>query len=372
MRARLVVWTMLFALLGAGCSEEDPRRRDRVPLTQDRERLEQVGEGLYRTHCALCHGRDGEGYQADNAPMLANQEWLRSVTDEFIDAAIANGRPGTPMSAWARVHGGPFSDTQILAVRTYLRAWQRFPRANVEDTRVQGDLTRGRLLYAVHCARCHGTRGEGVDAIALANPAFQATASQGFIQYAILHGRSGTRMEAFHDQLTPEQVDDLVTFVDAFGDPRAVARAAQEQQHPPRPPELAPLAEMDLVIHPDGPIAQFTDLREGRYVPAAEVQRQLEAGRRMIIMDARATSDWIRQRIPGAIPVPFYEVPGLIEALPRDGTPMIAYCACPHAASGHVVDALREHGFENTMVLDEGIDFWAQQDYPVATGTEQP
>ncbi len=371
MRARLVVWTALLALVGAGCSEEDPRRRDRVPLTQDRERLERVGEGLYRSHCALCHGRDGEGYAADDAPMLANQEWLRSASDEFIDAAIANGRPGTPMSAWSRAHGGPLSDTQILAVRTYLRSWQRFPRANVDATEVEGDVARGRLVYAVQCARCHGARGEGVDAIALANPAFQATATAGFIQYAVLHGRSGTRMEAFHETLEPQQVDDVVAYVRSFGDPQAVAHAAHDHEHPPRPPELPALADMDLVINPEGRPARFT-LRDDRFVSAADVRRQLDEGRRMVIIDARATSDWLRQRIPGAIPMPFYELESIIESLPRDGTPMIAYCACPHAASGQVVDALRRHEFENTAVLDEGIDFWAQQGYPVASGTEQP
>lgn len=362
---------VLLALAGAGCSEEDPRPRDRVPLTQDRERLERVGEGLYRTHCALCHGRDGEGYVADEAPMLAGQEWLRSASDEFIDAAIANGRPGTPMSAWSRAHGGPLSDTQILAIRTYLRSWQRTPRASVDDTEVEGDATRGRLLYAVHCARCHGPRGEGVDAPALANPALLATASDGFLQYAILHGRSGTRMEPFRDRLEPQQIDDLVAFVRSLGDTRAIADAAHDHAHPPRPPELPALADMQLVIHPDAPPAELT-VREDRFVPAADVRRELDRGRRIVILDARPPSDWLRQRIPGAVPVPFYELESILQTLPRDGTPMVAYCACPHAASGQVVDGLRRAGFENTAILDEGIDHWAQQGYPTASGSEQP
>jgi len=65
-------------------------------------------------------------------------------------------------------------------------------------------------------------------------------------------------------------------------------------------------------------------------------------------------------------------VDAILEELPRDGTPMVAYCGCPHAASGRVVDALREHGFTNTAVIDEGIDHWAEQDYPTAEGPDQP
>ena len=55
----------------------------------------------------------------------------------------------------------------------------------------------------------------------------------------------------------------------------------------------------------------------------------------------------------------------LVARLPRDGTFIVAYCGCPHAASGRVVDALRERGFENTAVLDEGVLVWRDLGYPV-------
>jgi rhodanese-related sulfurtransferase len=88
----------------------------------------------------------------------------------------------------------------------------------------------------------------------------------------------------------------------------------------------------------------------------------------MVILDARATSDWLEQHIRGAVPMPFYAVESYAETLPRDGTWIIAYCACPHAASGHVVDALRDGGFQNTAVLDEGIQHWVTEGYPVRQG----
>jgi cytochrome c oxidase cbb3-type subunit 3/ubiquinol-cytochrome c reductase cytochrome c subunit len=53
------------------------------------------------------------------------------------------------------------------------------------------------------------------------------------------------------------------------------------------------------------------------------------------------------------------------ERIPHDGTWVIAYCACPHHASGEVVDALRRKGYKNTAILDEGILFWRQKGYPL-------
>ena len=371
----MISFVLLFAFSCVACSEEDPDERDHTPVTQDSDRMEQVGEGLYRRYCALCHGRDGEGYAADNAPRLAGAEWLRSASDAFITAAIADGRPGTPMSAWSQNRGGPLNDVQIEAIRTYLRSWQRHPNASVDEIEVEGDPRRGYLRYMLSCARCHGQRGEGVDAVALNNPRFLATASDGFIQYAISHGRSGTRMPAFRDELEPTQIDDIVAFVrsleDGPGAPADLNPLNVDSHGHPRPPNVPALADMDLVINPDAEPAEF-ELREDRFVASADVRRELERGRKIVIIDARATSDWLTQRIPGAIPVPFYELDGIVDGLPRDGTPMVAYCGCPHAASGRVVDALRRQGFTHTAVLDEGIDFWAHEDYPVASGPAQP
>jgi cytochrome c oxidase cbb3-type subunit 3 len=103
-----------------------------------------------------------------------------------------------------------------------------------------------------------------------------------------------------------------------------------------------------------------------------EVKAALQAGARMVLLDARPTSDWLKSHIPGALPVPFYEPKKMIESLPRDGTWIIAYCACPHAASGKVMDTLRAQGFSNTAVLDEGVLVWAARGYPMTLGLTEP
>lgn len=358
---RLVPALLSTALLFACGEDKEPTGPDPSAAAAP-DPVAQRGAELYGRYCALCHGASGEGYAADDAPALAAQEWLRSASDDFITAAIAQGRPGTAMSAWHQRRGGPLGSPEIDAILRHLRSWQREPRARVDQVRVRGERARGQVVYAERCASCHGERGEGVDAISLANPTLLSTASDGFLQYAIRNGRTGTRMPAFADQLTRQQIDDVITFVRSFGE-----QAAEPPPEPEQPVELPVLSEMELVVNPRGPRARLT-LRDERYVPSADVKRELDRGARMILIDARATSDWLQSRIPGAIPVPYYELSAILEQLPRDGTWMIAYCGCPHAASGRVVDALREQGFTNTAVLDEGIHFWEQQGYPTASG----
>ena len=124
-----------------------------------------------------------------------------------------------------------------------------------------------------------------------------------------------------------------------------------------------------LIINPKGKQARFT-LRDNRFVPAADVKAALDAKSRIVIIDARAPSDWALSRIPGSIPGPYYQLDRL-EKLPKDDTWIVAYCACPHHASGAVVDELRKRGYKHTAVLDEGILEWQRRGYPVE-GTAPP
>lgn len=362
---RLALSLLSLAMLaGCGDDEEPTSSYDTIEVepAASTDADVQAGHAAYTRYCALCHGAEGQGYAADNAPALANQSFLRVATDAFLTKAIADGRPGTPMSAWHRRHGGPLDDAAIHELVRYLRSLQTESRVIVDGVEVHGDAMRGRLQYAQRCARCHGSHGEGVDAVSLANPALLGSASDGFLQYAITHGRPGTRMPAFAGQLSAQQIDDVIAFVRTFSDGSV----------PPLPvpdpaPEIPPVSEMPIVINPDGRAPRFT-VRENRFVPAAEVKAAIEHGQRVIVMDARAPSDWLQGHVPGAIPMPYYQLDGVLEELPRDGTWMIAYCACPHAASGHLVDALREHGFTHTAIMDEGIHYWQQQGFPTVSG----
>jgi cytochrome c oxidase cbb3-type subunit 3/ubiquinol-cytochrome c reductase cytochrome c subunit len=169
-------------------------------------------------------------------------------------------------------------------------------------------------------------------------------------------------MPGFEESLSGEQIDDLVVLI------RSWARAVSTSQTPVGDVQID---YSEIVINPDGETPDFT-LREGRYVPSVQVRDALADGQKIILLDARPTSDWLEERITGAVPVPFYDMDRLVAELPRDGTHVVAYCGCPHAASGRVVDRLRREGFENTSVLDEGVRHWIDEGYPSQSGQPSP
>src|SRR5271170_6612744 len=114
-----------------------------VPTPQEKR-----GEALYGRMCAVCHGRAGEGYAADGAPALSNPTFLASVSDEFLRSAIANGRSGTTMSAWARARGGPLGAGEIDALIATLHEWRDTPRATLDERALDGDAKRGAVVFA--------------------------------------------------------------------------------------------------------------------------------------------------------------------------------------------------------------------------------
>jgi cytochrome c oxidase cbb3-type subunit 3 len=175
------------------------------------------GEVLYARLCALCHGDLGQGYVVEGAPALGNQSFLAVVSDEFLFAAIARGRPGTRMSPWSVRQEGPLEDQEIHALVEFIRSWQTVPPIDVhEGTPITGSPDRGSQIFRSRCAECHGESGEGGSAPSLNRSEFLDAASDGFIRYVIVHGRPGTPMTSYGDELPSEHVDDLVAFIRSF------------------------------------------------------------------------------------------------------------------------------------------------------------
>lgn len=314
----------------------------------------EAGAAAFAKYCALCHGAEATGYAADHAPSLVSTTFLASASDEYLARGIREGRPGTAMAPYGKLRGGPLDDEEVNAIIAFLRdrgpAWHP-----LSPKTVTGDVTRGEAVYAASCQRCHGTRTDRGDAVHLANIALLSAASDAFLRYAVVHGRPGTPMPVFQGVLGEDEIDNVVALLRSWAVPPPPERQA--------PPELPPLGE--VVINPGGKNPDFT-LREDRFVPIEDVKKAIEARKRIVIIDARATSDWLVMHIPGSISIPYYGFSRL-DALPKDGTWITAYCACPHHASGVVVDELRKRGFTHTAVLDEGILEWKKRDYPTAS-----
>ena len=317
------------------------------------------GPQIYLALCAQCHGKDLKGYVADNAPSMINPTFLESATDDFLRASITTGRPGTAMAAYSTKLGGPLDDAAITRLVAYLR--EQGPKAKELPAVPKGDPIKGEALYLkANCGTCHGDATIRRDAVHLANTMFLVQATDPFIKHAIVNGRPGTRMLAFGGVLSDADINNLVAYVRTLG-----TGAKQAGMLP------APTGKEPLVINPRGKDPTWK-LRENRFVSVDEAQKAYKAGAKMIIIDARPPSDWMRAHIKGAVSIPYHEVARLKE-IPKD-VAVVAYCACPHHLSGIVVDELIKLGHTMAFVLDEGVNDWHRKDYPmvVAEGFEKP
>jgi len=337
---------------------------------------------LYFKLCAPCHGVDGKGYAADHAPSLVNPTFLESASDDFLRRSISLGRPGTSMAAYGKASGGPLDEAGVDRLVKFLRG--HGPAARSLPATGAGDAQAGAAIYAKQCFSCHGdaqTRGE---AVSLANPEFQAVATDSFVRYAVANGRPGTRMEAFAGKLTADELDGVVRYVRALGE-----RGAPQVKLLPEPTGKEP-----LVLNPSGEPPHFS-LRadpcpppqpgqpgqpgppackpDPRFVSVDQVAQAFVDHQRMVIIDARPPSEWRRVHIAGAVSIPYHDL-GRLDEVPKDGTWIVAYCACPHHLSGIVVDELRKRGYAHAVVLDEGINEWHRRGLAVtaAEGVTQP
>jgi cytochrome c oxidase subunit 2 len=120
-----------------------------------------VGAAQYAV-CAACHGQQGEGLLAMNAPKLAGQgAWyierqikaykngLRGVHDDDL-----YGKQMAPMAATL------INDAAIANVIAHIQSLPDTPAAQT----VEGDVAKGQRLYRV-CAYCHGGDGLGIQAL---------------------------------------------------------------------------------------------------------------------------------------------------------------------------------------------------------------
>lgn len=182
------------------------------------------GAKLYARNCAACHGENGNG--GIGVP-LALPSFQAGISDDYLRKTIRLGRPGRVMPAFTYL-----TPPEVDAIVSHVRSWHKGTPPSFPATPVVGDATRGKRLFAQHCAACHGADGEGakgtgvtfsrprdlpIMAPALHNPGFLAAASDAMIKATLMNGREGTPMVSFLKQgLTEKDIDDIVSHVRAF------------------------------------------------------------------------------------------------------------------------------------------------------------
>ncbi len=212
----------------------EPQRMDNA---QEELRQEFVADAavMYVENCAICHGAAGEGIGA--TPGLDN-DGLRNADYDILYKVIARGRYDTLMAPWHADEGGIYTDYQIdelIALIRYgdwaelgeLAAAQGLIPPTLPVPQVDEELlaqvaalspegrewAAGMQLYANNCTVCHGINGEGSNlGVALNTPDIQAAESD-VITRIITEGVPGTLMVGWNNALNPEEIVNIVSFL---------------------------------------------------------------------------------------------------------------------------------------------------------------
>jgi cytochrome c oxidase cbb3-type subunit 3 len=179
------------------------------------------GHLLYQQHCAVCHGVDGGG--GVGIP-LNLPDFLAVASDDYMRSTLREGRPGRVMPAFPN-----FDDAEIQAIAEHIRGWSDQPTPQYDSDSIEASAERGKAIYSVHCASCHGKNGGGgsgtgitfsrprgapVMAPALNNIGFQRSVSDAMLKATLLRGRQGTPMPSITALgLTDEDANALVAHI---------------------------------------------------------------------------------------------------------------------------------------------------------------
>lgn len=127
----------------------------------------QAGQQAYAA-CATCHGQNGEGNQALNAPKLAGlQTWYLERQLEYFRSGVRGGAGDTNGAMMAPMAMG-LDDNSIRSLSAYIAT---LPDTPATPTIVDADVNNGARIYDRNCKACHLENGAGTwytDAPALA------------------------------------------------------------------------------------------------------------------------------------------------------------------------------------------------------------
>lgn len=219
---------------------------------------------LYRQHCAVCHGENGDGqtrarYGLNPPPrdFTTSQAW-DVLTTERLRTSIRYGRPGTAMVSWDK----KLTTEQINGLADFIRGrFMHRPTA--------ADAGEGARLYKKHCSACHGDKGSGAQWTRFSlNPAprdFTAAAARDELSRermltSVTHGRPGTAMMSFRKRLTQEQIATVVDYIRHDFMRVGVQADSEGAAVPEYPPTAVARADMTLAF-PHGLVG---DIQRGR------------------------------------------------------------------------------------------------------------
>jgi mono/diheme cytochrome c family protein len=206
---------------------------------------------LFEQNCSGCHGADGK---LGPAPPLNDPLFLSIVPDGELLMVIGEGRPGTPMPAFAREQGGTLTEAQVKALAEGIKPrWGKQLEPSKDQVppylaRGTGDADRGKKVFERACAVCHGERGEGIEEDGrtrrrINDPAFLALLSDQALRRLAITGRPDLDMPSYAEPrpmgekfkpLTSAEVTDLVALLSSWA-PERPGRGKGKERKPAGP-----------------------------------------------------------------------------------------------------------------------------------------
>lgn len=179
-----------------------------------------MGQRLFLTYCAQCHGSDAAG--AIGFPNLTDKDWLYGGDADAIKSSIANGRMGVmpAMGAALGEEGGKQVAHYVLSLS-----------GSNHDA---GQAAAGKPLFDANCAACHMPDGTGMAALGapnLTDKVWLYGGSEGAILESINKGRTGN-MPAQLQALGEAKVHLLAAYVWGLGGGVAAPAPAPEAAAP--------------------------------------------------------------------------------------------------------------------------------------------
>jgi cytochrome c oxidase cbb3-type subunit 3 len=170
-----------------------------------------IGERLFLTYCAQCHGSDARGNKG--FPNLADKDWLYGGAPDVIKATIMHGRNGVmpPMGAALG------SDKDIENVAHYVLSLSGSTADPIKTV-------FGKAKFSA-CMACHTAAGTGNQALGapnLTDKVWLYGGSAETVMESIRKGRNNT-MPAFADFLGEGKVHVLAAYVWSLSNPVEVA-----------------------------------------------------------------------------------------------------------------------------------------------------
>ena len=100
------------------------------------------------------------------------------------------------------------------------------------------------------------------------------------------------------------------------------------------------------------------------------VKLLLDSREKLHLFDIRPLKDFNERRIPGARSIPMMELDKRFGEVPRSGR-AILYCSCQPGGGeeAYTYQLLRDKGYRNVSVMEEGFSGWVKRKYPVETGS---